>query len=735
MLIINIVILSVLLQLVAASQALRLIKITGKQVSWAFIAVAMVLMAMRRILTLIGLITGEVTASQVAISEWIGLVLSAFMTFGVFGISPFFIAKRRSITERDQAEEVLRESEEKYRLISENADDWVYWVSPERNLRYISPSCERLTGYSPAEFSSNPKLLTEITHPEDKKIVEIHYSNVREENGPDNLEFRIITKTGEICWISHSCSPMYTREGEYVGRRGTNRNITERIRAEDALRENERRLREVQEMAHLGFWSWNIKTGEVEWSDEVFKIFCLDPKGFTPQIDSILALSPWDEDNQRDKELINRAIETHSPGHYEQKFLRPDQSIGYYYSTFQGNYDENGNLITIIGTVLDITERKLAAEEIHKLNQELEVRVMQRTADLAESEERFRQLAEASYEAIIIHEEGVLIRANDQYYKLFGFEPEELLGRQVMSITTAPQSLEVLKKQIIESGFGPYEAMGLRKDGTTFPMEIRARNIEYKGRTVRVAAILDISSRKQAEESLHERTVSLEIANKELEAFSYSVSHDLRAPLRHINGYVDLLIERYHNALPEKGKHYLNAIADSAQQMGVLIDDLLQFSRTGRQGMFKADIDMNDLVKEVLETIKHDISGRTIKWVTAKLPHVYGDHAMLLLVWVNLLSNAVKFTRNKEKIRIEIGFEENNREYVFFVRDNGAGFDMQYAHKLFGVFQRLHSLAEFEGTGIGLANVHRIIIKHGGRVWAEAELNKGAVFYFALPKK
>jgi light-regulated signal transduction histidine kinase (bacteriophytochrome) len=230
------------------------------------------------------------------------------------------------------------------------------------------------------------------------------------------------------------------------------------------------------------------------------------------------------------------------------------------------------------------------------------------------------------------------------------------------------------------------------------------------------------------------KTTQLEITNKELEAFTYSVSHDLRAPLRHIDGYVELLINRFRDALPEKGIHYLDTIADSTRQMAALIDDLLQFSRTGRQEMRQANIDMNLVLQEVLESIKQDNTGRNIEWVVATLPNVYGDYAMLRLVWFNLLNNAAKFTRKKEKARIETGCNEDNMEYVFFVRDNGVGFDMQYAHKLFGVFQRLHATEEFEGTGIGLANVRRIILKHGGRTWAEAALDKGAVFYFTLLK-
>ena len=239
---------------------------------------------------------------------------------------------------------------------------------------------------------------------------------------------------------------------------------------------------------------------------------------------------------------------------------------------------------------------------------------------------------------------------------------------------------------------------------------------------------------EELERRVDDRTAQLEASFKESEAFSYSVSHDLRAPLRHISGYVSLLTSHFHDSLSEKGKHYLDTIADSTHQMGILIDDLLQLSRTGRQEMRQANVDMNDILQEALKIVKHDTSDRPIDWIIARLPHVFGDHNLLLLVWINLLSNAVKFTRLKKKARIETGFREEDHEYLFFVRDNGAGFDMQYAHKLFGVFQRLHSSAEFEGTGIGLANVHQIILKHGGRTWAEAEPDKGATFYFSLPK-
>jgi len=223
-------------------------------------------------------------------------------------------------------------------------------------------------------------------------------------------------------------------------------------------------------------------------------------------------------------------------------------------------------------------------------------------------------------------------------------------------------------------------------------------------------------------------------SNKELESFSHSVSHDLRAPLRHIDGYTDLLKKHLAGKLDDKGQRYMKTIAESAQQMGQLIDDLLLFSRMGRAQLQKGNVSLKQLAEEVRESLKHDTQGRDIAWKIAGLPDLCGDRAMLRQVFANLLGNAVKYTRTRQKAEIEVGCQEGAGETVIFVRDNGVGFDMQYADKLFGVFQRLHGAGEFEGTGIGLANVRRIILRHGGRTWAEGAVDQGATFYFSLPR-
>ncbi|MEI9895991.1 MAG: ATP-binding protein [Chthoniobacter sp.] len=225
----------------------------------------------------------------------------------------------------------------------------------------------------------------------------------------------------------------------------------------------------------------------------------------------------------------------------------------------------------------------------------------------------------------------------------------------------------------------------------------------------------------------------LRAANSELEAFSYSVSHDLRAPLRHIDGFADLLNNYAGASLDDRGRRYLKTISDSAKRMGALIDDLLVFSRIGRAEMRRTNVDLNVLVEEVIQELRIEVGGRNVVWERQKLPIVEGDPALLRQVLVNLLANAVKYTRPRDPAKIEIGYVKIGNEDAFYVRDNGVGFEMAYVGKLFGVFQRLHRAEEFEGTGIGLANVQRIIVRHGGRVWAEGKLGEGATFYFTLP--
>lgn len=238
---------------------------------------------------------------------------------------------------------------------------------------------------------------------------------------------------------------------------------------------------------------------------------------------------------------------------------------------------------------------------------------------------------------------------------------------------------------------------------------------------------------KELNRNLERNVAQLQLTNKELEAFSYSVSHDLRAPLRSINGYAQMIQEDHAHGFNDEAKRMLNVISKNAQKMGMLIDDLLAFSRMGRKEITRVPVEFNKLVEPIIAELKNNTPEKT-KITVHALHNTQGDPSLLSQVYMNLISNAIKYSAKKEAAEVEIGADEKEDEIIYYVKDNGAGFDMQYAHKLFGVFQRLHSNEEFEGTGVGLAIVQRIIVKHGGKVWAEAKPGEGAIFYFSLPK-
>jgi light-regulated signal transduction histidine kinase (bacteriophytochrome) len=238
----------------------------------------------------------------------------------------------------------------------------------------------------------------------------------------------------------------------------------------------------------------------------------------------------------------------------------------------------------------------------------------------------------------------------------------------------------------------------------------------------------------ELEERVKVRTSQLEAANQEWEAFSYSVSHDLRAPLRHIDGCAELLRQNPGLNLDDEDKQHLNIVTTSAKRMSKLIDDLLHFSRMGRRELRRQECDPNTMIAEVLQEMSLNSENRKIEWKIEALPKVSADPSLLKQVWANLLSNAVKYTSRRDRAEIAIGCKIDGDQFEFFIQDNGAGFDMRYADKLFGVFQRLHTSKEFEGTGIGLAHVRRIVLRHGGFTWAEGKVDEGATFYFTLPR-
>jgi PAS domain S-box-containing protein len=506
------------------------------------------------------------------------------------------------ISAHKHIEDELRESEEKFKYLFEHSPIGKSITTLSGAIHVNLAFCDML-GYSDEELGRTR--WQDITHPDDIEATQSALAPLLA-GKLDAARFskRYLHKNGSVVWADVST---------FVRRDSANHplyfmthviDITERKRAEEQLQRAQTLLNDTQRVTKVGGWEYDVAAQRVTWTDEVYRIYGVarDYDPGNPNQD-IQFYAP--EDQAKMTEAFQRAIENGESYNLELQRLTA-QGDRLWVKTVGEVERENGVTVRVFGNIMDITERKRAEEAIRNLNAELEQRVVERTAKLAD-------------------------------------------------------------------------------------------------------------------------------ANQELESFAYSVSHDLRTPLRAIDGFSQQVLNHYADKLDDEGKRYLNVVRDNTKKMGQLIDDILAFSRMGRVEMSRSEVGMEVLVREVFEELKLDTAGHEPALEIKPLPSAHGDRTMLRQVWMNLLGNAIKFTRHKPGATIQVGSYAEGKENVYFVRDNGAGFDMQYAGKLFGVFQRLHGVDEFEGTGIGLAIVKRIITRHGGRVWAEGKVDEGATFYFALP--
>ncbi len=429
--------------------------------------------------------------------------------------------------------------------------------------------------------------------------------------------------------------------------------------------------------------------------------------------------------------------------------VRKDGTLFWANVVFTTIYNEDGHLTGFAKVTRDITERKKNEDRKTLINAELEMRVKENTEKIIANETRFRQLIENSYDGILLIEKKLnVIYRSKSSQRIDGWQNNEGLAVTITDLAH-PHDREMLERVI--TGLLKHPATTVistyrsrHKNGNYIWLECVFTNMTND---VNINAIVcnfrDVTEKKKAEEEIKqlnetlerkviERTTQLEAANKELEAFSYSVSHDLRTPLRAVNGYAIMLREDFGEMLGAEGNRIIDTITNNARLMGQLIDDLLTFSRTGRKELQLFDVNMHKLAAACTRELLENVPGN-YKINIDELPACKADSSMIKQVWMNLIGNAIKYSSKADDPEIEIGFIAGNDRHTYFIKDNGVGFDMQYSDKLFGIFQRLHRMDEFEGTGVGLALVKRIIDKHEGKVWAESQPGRGAVFYFSLP--
>lgn len=492
---------------------------------------------------------------------------------------------------------------------------------------------------------------------------------------------------------------------------------------ETTLRENAERLQLALEASQTGSWDWNMITGRITWDDYLHPLYGLKPGEFKGTPEALQELAHPD-DRAKLEQNIRRALKERREFSMTYRVIWPDGSIHHIATRGKPIFDAEGKPLRMTGVSLDVTESQKAEQA------------------LRESEERFRTMANAA--PVLIWTSNPNKQAdyfNKSWLDFTGRAFEQELGAGWAQAVHPDDLDDVMrtfnaahdKRFPFEMQFRMRRADGDYRWVINHGVPRFAPDGTFQGF---IGSCLDITDRKIAQAELErrvkERTAELAEANRELEAFTYSVSHDLRAPLRHIQGYADILREDYARDLPQDAQHLLSRVVQGSHNMGHLVDDLLRLAKIGRQELDLKPVDLNAVVKNVLDELNSDIKERTITWKIAKLPAVMADPGLLQSVFTNLINNAAKYSRKREEAIIEIGHTDTPEGRAFFVRDNGVGFDMKFAHKLFGVFQRLHRQDQFEGTGVGLAIVDRIIRKHGGRIWAEAELDKGATFFFTL---
>ena len=640
----------------------------------------------------------------------LNLLFSADMV--MIGDKPHIVAMAMEISDlRQAAEESLQESEQKFRTVIETAGEGVALARPNGSFFYINQRMADMLGYSEDEILG--KSAIDFCFDDWKPQV----LQIRQEPHKGNIitgEFKFRKKDGSVLWTMYNASTIFNDKGENTAIFAMHTDITERKRAEEALRASEEKFSKAFRYSPNAITITRLSDGRIiEGNESVYRLF-----GYTPGEvlgKTTLELNIWAHSDDRQRLVTGLA----SKGFIQnEEFVLQKKDKTQIYVNLSASLITIANEQCFLSSFVDITDRKRAEENLRESERYLATANRQK-AEILES------ISDCFY---ALDKDLRFTYVNKASEEIWGLSRADLIGRKIEDVFAGQIDVslskfnQVLKEQTPQNYQVYSEVIQRWGEMSVYPSQ-DGISVYFQ----------DITERMKMDEDIKQRTAQLEAANKELESFTYSVSHDLRAPLRAIDGFSQMLLKDIGDKLNPESARKFNVIIDSARGMDQLIDDMLQLTRTGRTDLHFDEINLKSAIEEVWRELLAGNPGRNMELIVGELPAARGDRALLRQLLSNLLGNAVKFTRGREKAIIEVSGSNSGDFNTYSIRDNGVGFDMRHYEKIFEIFRRLHSEREFKGTGVGLAIVKKIVERHGGRIWAESKPDEGATFYFTLP--